>query len=834
MTSGLPILNHRSPEAARGSIAATAVRCGGVLLLAMAVRLLSSQIPSEFSAMSGTVRLADVQQLLPAATELKPSGAAVQALAADGTIAGYVITTLPAAKDITGFRGPSNVMLLLNDAGEVRGAMLLNSQDTPEHADAILRSPDFFRQFIGWKMGATELPANIDAVTGATLTSMAIAEGIAVRLGAEKSSLRFPDVLNADDLKLIFDQPEQFIVQPVTAVEALVKTPDGVITGRLVRTGPLVDSVPGYQGPSEVLIYLDRNSIVQKVALRRTWDNQPYAGYLNEDTWFWKVFQNRTLPEIRALDLEAEQVEGVSGATMTSLAVARTLVEAAEKYAQQSPPGYDSFAARTIRFSANDVGSLLVVVGGMTIGFSRLRGHRRLHRIWNVVLVVYFGLVTGNFVSLAILQGWAVSGIAWHLAPGLSAVVIVSLLLPPVTRRNLYCSHLCPHGAAQQLLKPKAATAWSLSSKATSILKFIPGFVLTVAAAVTVFGWSGSLADWEPFNGWIWYVAGISSLLLAAGSLLVSVRIPMAWCRYGCATGRLLDFIHSSRSAWFTLADGVLVILNVIAWTRWLTQALTDDADTSLDYLNQISPSCRSLFIVPELFLPEQLTDSVAVIIDVPTSQPSLTRLTAVLGQVIPCGSIDEALKLRDGFPVNACLLGGERGGKKIDGFDFGNSPGDYTSQSAAGKIIGFTTTNGTKALLRSKAASEIAVAAFVNLSEVSDRLQNQSRPIHLICAGTNGQVTSEDVLFAGALAADLLKRQPNTTLNDSAQIAVSHWRSECPNGTANEAESSLRRSQGGRNLIALGYDEDIKTAAAIDAVPVVGRVTSDGGIRCW
>ena len=44
-------------------------------------------------------------------------------------------------------------------------------------------------------------------------------------------------------------------------------------------------------------------------------------------------------------------------------------------------------------------------------------------------------------------------------------------------------------------------------------------------------------------------------------------------------------------------------------------------------------------------------------------------------------------------------VLGGERGGVRIDGFDLGNSPAEYTRPSVGGKVLVFTTTNGTEAI---------------------------------------------------------------------------------------------------------------------------------------
>lgn len=89
--------------------------------------------------------------------------------------------------------------------------------------------------------------------------------------------------------------------------------------------------------------------------------------------------------------------------------------------------------------------------------------------------------------------------------------------------------------------------------------------------AVAQYSWN--LAAWEPFDAYIWYVAGFSSLLLAGGSLVLSAVIPMAYCRFGCPTGRLLEYIRrTARSDSVTIADGCAALLAVAAWLRVLYQ----------------------------------------------------------------------------------------------------------------------------------------------------------------------------------------------------------------------------------------------------------------------
>ncbi|MEO2013131.1 MAG: 2-phosphosulfolactate phosphatase [Fuerstiella sp.] len=238
----------------------------------------------------------------------------------------------------------------------------------------------------------------------------------------------------------------------------------------------------------------------------------------------------------------------------------------------------------------------------------------------------------------------------------------------------------------------------------------------------------------------------------------------------------------------------------------------------------------RPIFVhlLPTLFEPDDVLGGIAVVVDILRASTTITHALANGADcVIPCGTVEEALAARNDLPAGTCLLGGERGGVRIDGFDLSNSPTDYGPDVVKGKSIGFTTTNGTRALIRAEKADHVLIGAFVNLSAVTDRLGTSEVPVHIVCAGTNGQITGEDVLFAGAVVSQLLDCSAEEfATSDSARIALDHWRRESGNGSIDALQAALRRSQGGRNLIELGYDRDIATAANTDSVPWIGTLT--------
>ncbi|MFM7245513.1 MAG: 2-phosphosulfolactate phosphatase [Planctomycetaceae bacterium] len=233
--------------------------------------------------------------------------------------------------------------------------------------------------------------------------------------------------------------------------------------------------------------------------------------------------------------------------------------------------------------------------------------------------------------------------------------------------------------------------------------------------------------------------------------------------------------------------------------------------------------------------MPEGATaGGIAVVIDV--LRASTTMITAVANgavRVIPVADVAEARRIAaDAGPT--ALLGGERGGVRIAGFDLGNSPLEYRPARVAGRTLVITTTNGTAALEASRGAREILVGAIVNRAAVAAAIRRLAVPgdaVHLVCAGTDGRVSAEDVLAAGAIVDAATHDGSRDVLDEAAQAAVAFFRRIAAAADVAEAlVAEFRRAPGGANLVDLGMEIDLPAAAAIDTFAVVPRFDKASG----
>ncbi|MGC3947887.1 MAG: 2-phosphosulfolactate phosphatase [Chryseolinea sp.] len=158
--------------------------------------------------------------------------------------------------------------------------------------------------------------------------------------------------------------------------------------------------------------------------------------------------------------------------------------------------------------------------------------------------------------------------------------------------------------------------------------------------------------------------------------------------------------------------------------------------------------------LTPDLMHLYTVADRSVVVVDIfRATSCMVTALANGVASISPFAQLDDCLAMKtQGYDT-----AGERDGKKVDGFDHGNSPFEYMVDEMKGKRLAFTTTNGTQAIAKSLGAREIIVGSFLNLSAVAGHLKDSGNNVLIVCAGWKGKFNLEDTLFAGALV-DLLE----------------------------------------------------------------------------
>ena len=308
---------------------------------------------------------------------------------------------------------------------------------------------------------------------------------------------------------------------------------------------------------------MESNGTLKAMTIRSSFENQPYADYPKDDAYFASLFTGRSIPQLADMNLTEEEVEGVSGATMTSMAMAEGIVKTAASWELERTRVLNAEQS-SINWKARDYGSLAVLLFAGFVGFSK-RGKTKFFRIClQVLLVGYLGLMNGDILSQALFAGWAQSGVPWERAPILALLSLAALLVPMATGKAFYCHQLCPHGAAQQWMRKFRKKPVRLPKGLDGILKHAPVGLLVLVVFLAFTASAHTVAILEPFDAYVWEVAGGITIAIALISLVASAFVPMAYCRYGCPTGTVLKLFEFKRveEGWNTrdyLSFGLLV-----------------------------------------------------------------------------------------------------------------------------------------------------------------------------------------------------------------------------------------------------------------------------------
>lgn len=204
----------------------------------------------------------------------------------------------------------------------------------------------------------------------------------------------------------------------------------------------------------------------------------------------------------------------------------------------------------------------------------------------------------------------------------------------------------------------------------------------------------------------------------------------------------------------------------------------------------------------------------IVVVIDVLRATSAIcTAFDNGIASMIPVPTIEEAQAYKD----KGYLVGAERKGQIVEGFDFGNSPYSYMNPAFKGKEVVLSTTNGTRSIEVAKDAEVVVIGSFLNMTSLSEWLLKQNKNVLCLCSGWQGKFNLEDTICAGAISDFLLKSGQYTSDEDSS-IAAKYLFQSASNNYLGYLKSSSHR----RRLKNLNLNEDIKYCLTPDQTTVI------------
>ncbi len=337
---------------------------------------------------------------------------------------------------------------------------------------------------------------------------------------------------NLEDIKILFAKTYSFEKNEDESLEVFDSL--GNKLGKILCTSPLCDSIIGYNGKVPFLIAVDNSEKIVGLRLLKNTETPSFIRKI-EKTGFFTRWNGKTVSE--ALNF---QVDAVTGATFTTKVVIESLKIRLSKYKNQK------FEKKFDYLTLIKNLSLILVIIFALLSFFKMFPSQIYHRLRIILLIInvlVVGFWLGNFISLELIAKTAKNGISLPSQIVVAMLLLLSFILPLVTGKAFYCTHICPFGACQDLAGKIYKHKIRVPKNILSILPFVIFFTLIFLIFI---GINFDISQVEPFTAFIFQSASIFAIIFASIFIILSIFIPRFWCRYFCPTGFFLELFRKS------------------------------------------------------------------------------------------------------------------------------------------------------------------------------------------------------------------------------------------------------------------------------------------------
>ncbi|WP_430812475.1 MULTISPECIES: FMN-binding protein [unclassified Carboxylicivirga] len=306
----------------------------------------------------------------------------------------------------------------------------------------------------------------------------------------------------------------------------------------------------GYGGPLQIVVITDTTALVKETIVYQAFETPSFLAKLHSN----KFFQQFTDKPASASFVFGEDIQGVTGATISSRAINEATRKAAHIIASEQFKIEVAPVVKQWSLSYLDGIIALILITGIFLSYKRIRKIRTI----NLGLgIVFIGFVLNASLSLThfgrLFLGYF-PDIHTHLSWWLLLLGTISILV--INGKNIYCNSICPFGATQMLLHQISGINLKLKPQVMKRLSQTPYILLWLALMLTFLSRNPSIASYEPFAmlfsldgvGIQWYILPAALL----GALFVS----NFFCRFFCPVGGMFRWINKTRTFFIGLIPG--------------------------------------------------------------------------------------------------------------------------------------------------------------------------------------------------------------------------------------------------------------------------------------
>ena len=352
--------------------------------------------------------------------------------------------------------------------------------------------------------------------------------------------------LNAPDIKPFLERaaPEADVFEEQgDGVFDCVQEVDGErrIIGRVA-----IGQGAGYGGPMRIAVALDPVGNVTGFAVVEHQESNAFFKKV-ADSDLLESFEGKSYADKFQL---GEDLDAVSGATMTSQAMADAVSDAARKIAATEPDWTPPppVIAEPFQFGLLEIG-LLLLCGAAFIPYSKERRWTQIVR-WTAIAssLILLGfwfktpvtLANVNGTLLGFMPSWR-THFAWYL------LLLMALLLPLATGKTPYCKTICPFGAAQQCLNVAGGAKRRIPVRLHFALRWVPRILVWGAILYALAMRDPASTSYEPYGALFGFTGTTFQFAFAALILVASLFLVRPWCNYLCPLRGMTDSFRAVR-----------------------------------------------------------------------------------------------------------------------------------------------------------------------------------------------------------------------------------------------------------------------------------------------
>jgi len=311
-----------------------------------------------------------------------------------------------------------------------------------------------------------------------------------------------------------------------------VQDKHGKHVGSVVMTSPFCDDIIGWGGATPLIIATDSFGKIIKVVMLENQESPEFNEKVRK-SGLMESWNGSLWSEAHLIELDA-----VSGATMTSSSVINTLKKRLALIKKSPEP-----VKKKYTFGWQDAIVIIITISGLYLCTTKLKRAGRLRFVQLFLSAVFLGFFTATCFSIALTSSIAVNGLSLASKPGITILIAVTVLVPLLLGKNVYCFFLCPFGALQEIFFKIVPLKFKIKPNIDKSLRYVRHILLVFLTGALLAGLEINPNNFEPFSVFILQTATPTAIVIAVLSLTVGCGINRPWCSYGCSAGALIDIL---------------------------------------------------------------------------------------------------------------------------------------------------------------------------------------------------------------------------------------------------------------------------------------------------